>query len=113
MSRRIGDRRSKNRFEIVGDLWGTMETTATLVVRNLGPRGALLESPFALEPDSMHWVQAIVDGEAQPLRFRVRHAVDTASPGPYLIGVEFVVVNERTQAFIDRHCGAAGAAGTT
>jgi hypothetical protein len=114
MKRRIGDRRLKNRFEIVGDLWGTMETTATLLVRNLGPRGALLESPFALEPDSMHWVQALVDGEAQPLRFRVRHATgDVASQGPYLIGVEFVVVNAQTQAFIDRHCGAAGAAETT
>jgi hypothetical protein len=107
----MGDRRLRNRFEILGDLWGSMETTATLVVRNLGPRGALLESPFALEPDSMHWVHALVDGEAQPLRFRVRHATsDVASQRPYLIGVEFVVVNAQTQAFIDRHCGAAGAA---
>ena len=112
MKRRIGDRRLKSRFEIVGDLWGTMETTATLVVRNLGPRGALLESSVSLAPDSMHWVHAFVDGEAQPLRFRVRHAIGGASDGPYLIGVEFVVVNEQTQAFIDRHCGAAGAAET-
>jgi hypothetical protein len=113
MKRRIGDRRLKSRFEIVGNLWGTMETTVTLVLRNLGPRGALLESTVALAPDSMHWVHALVDGEAQPLRFRVRHAVGNASSGgPYLIGVEFVVVNAPTQAFIDRHCGAAGAAET-
>ena len=114
MKRRIGDRRHKTRFEIVGDLWGTMETTARLTVRNLGPRGALLESPVALPPDSMHWVHALIDGEAQPLRFRVRHAVEEASSdGAYLIGVEFVVVNAETQAFIERCCGAAGTAETT
>jgi hypothetical protein len=113
MKRRIGDRRLKSRFEIVGDLWGTIETTATLVVRNLGLRGALLESPIALALDSMHWVHAFIDGEAQPLQFRVRHARDESLNGQYLIGVEFVVVNAQTQAFIDRHCGAAGAAETT
>jgi hypothetical protein len=114
MKRRIGDRRHKTRFEIVGDLWGTMETTARLTIRNLGPRGALLESPVALAPESLHWVHALIDGEAQPLRFRVRHAAgDSSSSGPYLIGVEFVVVNPETQAFIDRCCGAAGQAETT
>ena len=114
MKRRIGDRRLKSRFEIVGDLWGTMEATATLVVRNLGPRGALLESPVALAPDSVHWVHALIDGEPQPLRFRVRHAAgQVPAGGRYLIGVEFVVVNAQTQAFIDRHCGATGAAETT
>ena len=113
MKRRIGDRRLKSRFEIVGDLWGTLETTATLTVRNLGPRGALLESPVALALDSMHGVQALIDGQAQPMRFRVRHTLggDSAA-GPYLIGVEFVVVDVETQAFINRHCGAAGAADT-
>ena len=111
MKRRIGDRRLKSRFEIVGDLWGSMEATATLVVRNLGSRGALLESPVALAPDSLHWVNAIIDGEAQPMRFRVRHARDSASAaGSYLIGVEFVVVNAATAAFIERHCGTAGSA---
>ncbi len=113
MKRRTGDRRLKSRFEIVGDLWGTVEATTTLTVRNLGPRGALLESPVGLAPDSMHWVHALIDGQAQPMRFRVRHAIGGESPdGPYLIGVEFVVVNVETQAFINRHCGASGATET-
>ncbi len=113
MKRRMGDRRLKSRFDIVGDLWGTMEATATLTVRNLGPRGALLESPVALARDSMHWVHALIDGEAHPMRFRVRHAVGGGSPdAPYLIGVEFVAVNGETKAFINRHCGATGAAET-
>jgi hypothetical protein len=113
MKRRIGDRRLKSRFDIVGDLWGTLEATTTLRVRNLGLRGALLESPVALALDSLHWVHALIDGQAQPMRFRVRHAIGGASPeAPYLIGVEFVVVDVETQAFINRHCGAAGAADT-
>ena len=107
MRRRIGDRRAKSRFEIVGDLWGSLEATTTLVVRNLGIRGALLESPVLLPAESMHWVQAIIDGEAHPLQFRVRHAGAAGTSEPsYLIGVEFVVVNAITRAFISRHCGA-------
>jgi hypothetical protein len=110
MRRRIGDRRAKSRFEIVGDLWGSLEATTTLVVRNLGIRGALLESPVLLPAESMHWVQAIIDGEAHPLQFRVRHAGAGTSERSYLIGVEFVVVNAITRAFINRHCGAAESA---
>jgi len=108
MKRRLGDRRAKGRFEIVGDLWGTVETTAMLVVRNLGTHGALLESSVPLTAESVHWVKAIIDGEAHPLQFRVRHASDGApDERSYLIGVEFVVVNEATRAFLTRHCGAA------
>lgn len=106
MKRRIGDRRAKSRFEIVGDLWGSLEATTTLVVRNLGTHGALLESPVPLPADSTHWVQAIIDGEAHPLQFRVRHARSDGGDGrSFLIGVEFVAVNDSTSAFINRHCG--------
>ena len=107
MKRRIGDRRAKARFEIVGDLWGTLDPNATFTVRNLGSSGALLESPIALAPDSMHWVSAIIDGQAEPLRVLVRYSVrnEAASKPQYLTGVEFVSVTPATQAFIRQQLG--------
>jgi len=108
MKRRIGDRRSKARFEIVGDLWGSLDANATLIVRNLGSRGALLESPVALPPDSMHWVSAFIDGHAEPLRLLVRYSVRNEAvrkPPRYLTGVEFVSVTPATEAFIRQQLG--------
>jgi len=107
MKRRIGDRRARARFEIVGDLWGSLDAKATFTVRNLGPSGALLESPVALAPDSMHWVSAMIGGQAEPMRVLVRYSVPkdgAGSPG-YLMGVEFVSVTPATQAFIRQQLG--------
>jgi hypothetical protein len=104
MKRRIGDRRAKIRFEIVGDLWGSIDTTTSLIIRNLGREGALLESPVPLAPDSVHWVSVLLDGEPQPMRLRVRHrtaAADATEP-PYLIGVEFLSVTDATEKFIEQ-----------
>ena len=107
MKRRTGDRRAKARFEIVGDLWGSLEANTTFAVRNLGYSGALLESPVALAPDSMHWVSAIIDGQAEPLRVLVRYSVrnEGAHKPGYLTGVEFVSVTPATQAFLRRQLG--------
>jgi hypothetical protein len=107
MKRRIGDRRAKARFEIVGELWGSLDASATFTVRNLGSSGALLESPVALTPDSMHWVSAIIDGQAEPLRVLVRYSVPNEGAGKlrYLAGVEFVSVTPATQAFIRQQLG--------
>jgi hypothetical protein len=107
MKRRIGDRRSRARFEIVGDLWGSLDANATLTVRNLGSHGALIESPVALAPDSMHWVTAVIDGHAEPLRVLVRHSVrnESGRTPRYLSGVEFVSVTAATEAFIRRQLG--------
>lgn len=104
MKRRLGDRRTKSRFEIIGDLWGTLDTTATLVVRNLGTGGALLESPLPLTPDSVHWVSAVIDGSPQPMRLRVRHSskTATASADSYLVGVEFMTLTDVTREFIQQ-----------
>jgi len=111
MKRRIGDRRARARFEIVGDLWGSLDAKATFTVRNLGSTGALLESPVALAPDSMHWVSAMIDGQAEPLRVLVRYSVqhEGADKPRYLTGVEFVSLTPATQAFIRQQLGQHGA----
>jgi hypothetical protein len=110
MKRRIGDRRNKPRFEIVGDLWGTIDVSSPLTVRNLGRGGALLESAVPLVPESVHAVVAVADGQPVPLQMRVRHSTpsDSTAGRRYLLGVEFLNVSPALDEFILRHVGVGG-----
>ena len=104
MKRRIGDRRGKPRFEIVGDLWGSLDTSTSLTLKNLGRGGALLDSPLPLAPDSVHWVTALANGESHAVQLRVRHSTTTESGETprYLIGVEFLKLSPGLEDFILR-----------
>lgn len=93
MKRRVGDRRSKPRFEILGDLWGRIDTTVSIQVQNIGRGGALLDSSSPLEPDSTHWVTALVDGQPHLIHIRVRHSrreSGSVVQPRFSIGVEFL-----------------------
>lgn len=107
MTRRIGDRRGKPRFEIVGDLWASVDTTTSLVVHNLGRAGALLESARPLAADSVHWVTAAVQGQPHLVQIRVRHSTATTADGAerFLIGVEFLKLSPALEEAIVRHVG--------
>jgi hypothetical protein len=109
MKRRIGDRRGKPRFEIVGDLWGSLETTASMLVHNLGRGGALLESPLPLASESVHWVTALAEGEPHQVQVRVRHSspVTSGAGQRFLIGVQFLKLSPGLEAAIVRHMGLA------
>ena len=109
MKRRIGDRRTKPRFEIVGDLWGSADIAASLPVQNLGRGGALLDSPLPLATDSVHWVTAIADGQPHMLQIRVRHStsVRNRERHRYLIGVEFLKLSPGVEEAIVRYMGTA------
>ena len=48
MRRKIGDRRIRPRFDIVGDLWGSLETVLRLPLRNVSRGGALIHSHVPL-----------------------------------------------------------------
>ncbi len=104
MKRRIGDRRSKPRFEIVGELWGSVDVNATLAVVNIGRGGALLESPVQLAAGALHSVQVVTDTESHRVTMRVRHSVavpEADGPG-YRVGVEFVDVTAALDDFLAR-----------
>ena len=110
MKRRIGDRRSKPRFEIVGDLWGSIDTTASMRVQNLGRGGALVESPLPLAADSVHWVTAMADGQPHLVQIRVCHSTPapTGEGKPrYLIGIEFMKLSPGIEDAILRYMGIA------
>ena len=55
---------SKNRFELVGTLPGTLETWYRHRVRNLSPGGALVESAVPLPPGSRLTGRAVVSGQS-------------------------------------------------
>ena len=96
MKRRLGDRRIRPRFEIVGELWGTLETVLRLPLRNVGMGGALFESHVPLVAESIHRLTWKCAERETFVQVRVRHARPLESADgerSYLIGVEFLTVN--------------------
>ena len=94
--RRVGDRRSAVRLDVVGALWGTLEFQKQARVRDLNQDGALLEFPFPVLPDTIQAVTFEHNGEEVRLRVRVRHVRRVHGPDKgaavYLAGVEFLSV---------------------
>ena len=93
--RRVGDRRSAVRLEVVGALWGTLEFHKQARVRDLNQDGALLEYPVPVLPDTVHAVTFEHNGDRVSLDVRVRHVRQGTGPDGstvYLAGVEFLSV---------------------
>ena len=96
MKRRLGDRRNRPRFEVVGELFGTLETVLQLPLRNVGLGGGLFESHVALVPESIHRLAWRCGDRDTAVQVRVRHVTaKTSSDGErsYLIGIEFLSLN--------------------
>ena len=96
MNRRLGDRRNRPRFEIVGELYGTLETVLQLPLRNVGLGGALFESHVALAPESIHRLAWKCEDRDTAVQVRVRHVSATTSRDGercYLVGIEFLSLN--------------------
>ncbi|HWK10301.1 MAG TPA: PilZ domain-containing protein [Vicinamibacterales bacterium] len=111
MNRRIGERRLKPRFEVVGgELWGRFETVASLVVRNVGLHGALVHGRLALPPGSTQVLTTEVGGQAEQVRVRVTRCEPAAGPGGgYEIGLEFLTLSEHMRRFVEGWIAAGGA----
>jgi hypothetical protein len=110
VNRRIGERRINPRFEVVGgELWGRLETVASLVVRNIGLHGALLYGRAALPPGSTQLVTTDVDGQPEQLRVRVTRCHPAAdSAGGFDIGIEFVTLSTRMRVYLDQWIASGG-----
>lgn len=103
--RRLGDRRGRARFEIVGQLWGSLESVEPLALHNLSRGGALLESGVLLQLDSVHRLRFAIGGQVADIQARVRHIAPistAAGHDRYLIGLEFVAVLPATLETLDR-----------
>ena len=111
MERRIGDRRVKPRFELVGELWGTLETVLRLPLRNVGVGGALFESHVPLAIESIHRLSWKCQDRDTAVQVRVRHVRPLESADgerSYLIGIEFMSLNPTIVAQVQEWLTAAG-----
>lgn len=114
MRRRLADRRGRPRFEIVGELWGTLETGIGMPVRDIGRGGALVQSSMALAPQSVHHVAVSCNGGHAPASVRVQHVrpmVGEDGRSWFLIGVEFLSIPAELMAQIDEWVAGDGFAG--
>jgi hypothetical protein len=89
---RLGDRRAAMRFEIIGQLWGSLETVNRLKLRNLARGGALVETAAPPNPDLLHAVRLGVNGTAHDIKVRICHVTPrkTAEGERYFVGLQFV-----------------------
>lgn len=104
MKRRLADRRGRPRFEIVGDLWGTLETVMGMPLVDISHGGALVQSALTLPTESVHSVTVNCDGQPTPASVRVRHvrpAIDSDGRESFFIGVEFLSMTAALQRQID------------
>ena len=112
---RLGDRRSDLRFEIIGQLWGSLEAVEPLPLRNVGRGGALVESRLPLAADTVHGVRLAYNARTSTLQARVRHVTPIISPlgaERYLIGLEFLHPEESALEQIDTLVAASGGRST-
>jgi hypothetical protein len=103
--RKIGDRRIRPRFDIVGDLWGSLDTVLRLPMRNVSRGGALIQSDVPLPPQSVHRIALQADGKELSVPVRVSHVdaqVSAYGVHTYLIGVEFISAQPALLQFVDR-----------
>ncbi len=113
MKERIrGDRRVKNRFELVGTLPGTLETWHRHRVRNLSPGGALVESSVPLATGSRLSGKLVLHGSQRDVKAEVRYIEEDGSASGavrYLIGLAWA---DGTRPMDDALAGAASRAQT-
>lgn len=102
--RRTRERRTARRFEIVGQLWGTLEWSEAWPLINIGRGGALVEGRRPLPVESLHALSLSPSWPGTPIRARVCHASRAEGNGesrPYLIGFEFLAAEPDSVEEID------------
>jgi hypothetical protein len=101
----LADRRCATRFEIVGELWGSVQALEPLRVCDLAPQGALVESAAPLPVGSVQPVRLVRGTEITDVRGAVRHLSQVPVEGGglrYLVGLEFLNVGDEAAGAIGR-----------
>jgi hypothetical protein len=91
------------RFEIVGELWGSVQALESLQVCNLAPEGALVESSAPLPVGSVQPIRLVHGTHTTEVRAAVRHLAPVYLQGGerrYRVGLEFLNVNDQAAASI-------------
>jgi hypothetical protein len=101
----LADRRLQTRFEFIGEQWGSLQAMESLRLHNVSREGVLVESATPLPIGSIHAIQV----EHRSGTAQCYAAVRRLSPGDeavngqtYLIGLEFVDLDDRATALVER-----------
>jgi len=103
--RRLADRRIKPRFDIVGELPGTVETQIRFPMEDIGPGGAQFHSHLPLSPGSVHLL-TLTSGQSEfSTQVKVCHVRQTTGADGeerFAIGVEFLAVHPQLMTELER-----------
>ena len=105
MRRRLADRRHKPRYDIVGELAGTVETQMRFPMEDIGPGGAQFYAHVALPPGSVHSLTLMSGRQEFSTQVKVCHVRRTAGVDGeemFAIGVEFLSKHPQLMAEIER-----------
>ena len=98
-------RRAHLRFDVVGSMPGSVVSTQTLQVVNLGVSGALVEAGCALPEYAEYQVQLVLEQHVSEATVKVRRVVERPRPGDvplYHIGLEFLSITPEAEDEINR-----------
>jgi hypothetical protein len=100
IAKRLGDRRQHLRFDVAGQLWGSIEANEPVVLRNIAHGGALVEATSWVS--SAHETHISLGLHGPILNAVVRH-VSPAGPAAdrFLVGLEFVRLSEIQRIELD------------
>jgi PilZ domain len=99
------DRRQAPRLEFVGDQWGSLDGQEALRLRNVGREGALVEAAASMPVGSIQAIRLVHESDSVDCRAAVRHFLPrSGSAGQllYLIGLQFLNLDEPAIAFVDK-----------
>jgi|SRR6476661_6937244 len=103
--RKLSDRRNKPRFDIMGELAGTVETQMRFPMEDIGPGGAQFHSHLPLPPGSVHQLTLLSGSQEFSTQVRVRHVRRTKGADgehTFAIGVEFLSMHPQLMTEIER-----------
>ena len=99
-------RRAHLRFEVVGSMPGSLVSTQTLRVLNLGVSGLLVEAGYALPEYAEYQVQLVLEQHVSEATVKVRRVLEVGSqpgePPRYQIGLEFLSITPEAEDEINR-----------
>ena len=97
------DKRDTERIEILGELKGEVTVFQPMAIREISRGGALIETGFPLQLDSLHEFRLTLGERSVVVKGRVAHCSisDVEQEGVlYRSGIEFIEPSERVFAVI-------------
>lgn len=107
--RRGPERRTTERLEILGDLRGEVMVYQPMTVREISHGGALIETSFPLQLDSLHDIRLELGDNSVVVKGRVVHCSIADMDREfvtYRAGLEFIEPSERVRGVIATFIGA-------